>query len=71
MCIRDRPKSWVGNDLQVMIQNSQSMVGTDGSASSTTGTTTTTKRSALPYQMLDTFANRPEGRRIKIVPKEY
>ena len=50
------PKSWVGDDLKVLIQNSDS---------------TTTKQISLPYQMLDTFANRPEGRRIKIVPKEY
>ena len=64
------PKFWVGDDLQVMIQNSQSLVGTDDSTSSTTDTATTPKRSVLPYQMLDTFANRPEGRRIKIVTSE-
>jgi thiol-disulfide isomerase/thioredoxin len=45
------PKSWLEKDLQVMLENSKLQQN---------------NRAALPYQMLDTFANRPEERRIQV-----
>jgi thiol-disulfide isomerase/thioredoxin len=44
------PKAWLEKDLQVMLDNSKLREN---------------ERTALPHQMLDTFANRPEERRIQ------
>jgi thiol-disulfide isomerase/thioredoxin len=45
------PKAWLEKDLQVLLENSKLRES---------------NRAALPYQMLDSFANRPEERRIQV-----
>jgi thiol-disulfide isomerase/thioredoxin len=55
------PKSWLERDLQVLVENSKTGQPKDKPFAG---------KSSLPYQMLDTFANRPEERRIQIIQKQ-
>ena len=62
------PKQWLEADLAVLIANSKQTTAT--STTTTTAQQTqgqpTQPRQALPYQMLDVFANRPDQRRIQV-----
>jgi len=55
------PKAWLEADLNTLIENSR-IPENDG--------TGTTRRTPLPYEMLDVFANRPEQRRLQVTIKE-
>lgn len=56
------PKQWLEKDLQVLVDNAKLM----DPAAGTSGGEMIPKRSSLPYQMLDVFANRPDQRRVQI-----
>jgi thioredoxin-like negative regulator of GroEL len=48
------PKAWLASDLDVLIENAARKQSESSSSNK-----------ALPYQMLDVFANRPDQRRIQ------
>jgi thioredoxin-like negative regulator of GroEL len=49
-------KKWLASDLDVLIENAAQQQQSSSSSQ---------QRKALPYQMLDVFANRPDQRRIQ------
>ena len=74
------PKHVLAADLDVLLQNaaappcevsSVAALASDGVAGPSSGTllcTESSSKKALPYQMLDTFAGRPEQRRLHFDP---
>jgi len=58
------PKGWLDADLQVLIENGRKMTDSGKDAAAST-------REKLPYQMLDVFANRPEGARRLQIPVSF
>lgn len=78
------PKQWLERDLDVLIANAKKMDtakqlqvrelqlggADDGTTMTAVSTSTTEPRQALPYQMLDVFANRPDQRRVQFTAQE-